>query len=121
MPTKFAVIAVWAEDVSTTAHFYRDVLGLEMLPQHMAQPHFKIDGIYFLILKGQPIPATDAEPDRFPLFALSVDYLDDAIARLNEYQVPLPWGIEQNPSERWVMFKDPGGNLIELVEWKAKA
>ena len=117
MLAKFAVISVWAEDVAATAQFYRDVLGLEMLPHHDARPHFKVDGIYFLILKGKPSPAVEMEPERFPLFALSVDDLDEAVGRLNEHGVPLPWGIERNQSERWVMFNDPAGNMIELVQF----
>ena len=32
MLAKFAVISVWAEDVAAAGQFYRDVLGLEMLP-----------------------------------------------------------------------------------------
>jgi len=118
MSTEFAVIAVWAEDVGSTAHFYRDVLGLNMLSHHDARPHFMVDGIYFLILKGKPAPAQDAEPERFPLFALSVDDLDEMVRRLQAHKVAMPWGLEQNQGERWVMLRDPGGNLIELVEWK---
>ena len=119
MLTKFAVIAVWAQDVTESAHFYRDVLGLEMLPAHDARPHFKVDGIYFLILQGRPIQAEEMEPERFPLFALSVDDLDEMVRRLAAHGVETPWGVEQNASERWVMFRDPAGNLIELVQWGA--
>ena len=118
MPTKFAVISVWAEDIATNAHFYRDVLGLDLLPHHDARPHFKVDGIYLIILKGTPVPAQNAEPDRFPLFALAVDNLDELIESLKNHRVDLPWGVESNAHERWVMFHDPAGNLIELVQFK---
>lgn len=117
MSTKFTVIAVWAEDVVTNAHFYRDVLGLSLLTHHGSRPHFKIDGIYLIILKGTPVSAQNADPDRFPLFALSVDNLDEMVKRLETYGVALPWGIESNADERWVMFYDPAGNLIELVQF----
>ncbi len=76
-----------------------------------------MDGIYFIALKGKPIPAENPDPERFPLFALSVDNLDEMVRRLQEHGVSLPWGIEQNESERWVMFHDPAGNLIELVQF----
>jgi hypothetical protein len=33
------------------------------------------------------------------------------------HNVELPWGLESNPAGRWVMFHDPAGNLIELVQW----
>jgi len=33
------------------------------------------------------------------------------------HQVELSWGIEQDASTRWVMFHDPAGNLLELVQF----
>jgi hypothetical protein len=29
----------------------------------------------------------------------------------------LPWGIEGDARSRWVMFHDPAGNLVELVQF----
>ncbi len=111
-----AVVSLWAEDVAETAHFYRDVLGLELLPLHHAgRPHFKVGGAYLTILKGKPQPAEDPEPSHFPIFALRVSDLDQAIARLQTHGVDLPWGVEGQGESRWVMFHDPAGNLIELT------
>jgi catechol 2,3-dioxygenase-like lactoylglutathione lyase family enzyme len=117
MSTRFAVIAIWAEDVAANAHFYRDVLGFELLPHHSSRPHFKVEGVYLTILKGIPAPAQNADPERFPLFALSVDDLDEMVKRLEKYEVTLPWGVENDVNGRWVMFHDPAGNLIELVQF----
>jgi catechol-2,3-dioxygenase len=110
------VISIWAEDVPKTAHFYKDVLGLELLPVHHAgRPHFKVGGTVFTILKGKPHPAEDPDPSRFPLFAFRVDDLGAAVERLLEHGVKLPWGVEERGNSRWVMFYDPAGNLIELT------
>jgi catechol 2,3-dioxygenase-like lactoylglutathione lyase family enzyme len=117
MSTKFAVIAVWAEDVAWCAHFYCDALGLNLLAHHELRPHFKVGDIYFIILKGKPAPAQNTDPERFPLFALSVDNLDEMVTRLGKHGVALPWGVEENESESWVMFQDPAGNLIELAQF----
>ncbi len=42
MPTKFAIIAVWAEDVTANVHFYRDVLDWSlyhiMVRVHILRP-----------------------------------------------------------------------------------
>jgi hypothetical protein len=27
----------------------------------------------------------------------------------------MPWGVEEDSDSRWVMFYDPGGNLIEVA------
>jgi catechol 2,3-dioxygenase-like lactoylglutathione lyase family enzyme len=111
-----AVISIWAEDVAETAHFYRDVLGLELLHHfHAGRPHFKIGGAMLTILKGKPQPAEDPEPPRFPIFAFRVSDLDQAVARLEAHGVDLPWGVEGEAGSRWVMFHDPAGNLIELT------
>ncbi len=119
MEPRFAVISLWAEDVPAAAHFYRDVIGLKLLPHAETRPHFMVDGIYLTILKGRRTPAQDAVPERFPLVAFAVDDLDASLMRLRAHQVALPWGIEQDDSSRWVKFHDPAGNLIELVQFNA--
>lgn len=111
-----AVICLWAEDVIKTAHFYTDVLGLELLSHHHGgRPHFKVGAVYLTILKGKPLPAEDPDPERFPLFAFRVQDLDSAVERLQANGVELPWGIEGQGDSRWIMFHDPAGNLIELT------
>jgi catechol 2,3-dioxygenase-like lactoylglutathione lyase family enzyme len=117
MSIKFAVIALWAEDITASAHFYRDVLGLTLLSHAGERPDFDVNGIYLSILKGVPTPAQNAEPARFPLVALAVEDLDVMVSRLENLHVEMPWGIESNAVSRWVMFHDLGGNLIELVQF----
>jgi catechol 2,3-dioxygenase-like lactoylglutathione lyase family enzyme len=117
MSNKFAVVSIWAEDVSATTHFYRDVIGLHLLDHHGDRPHFDLDGVYLTLLKGRPTPAQDAVPVRFPLVAFAVDDLDLVLTRLHAHNVELPWGIEQDSASRWAMFQDPAGNLIELVQF----
>jgi catechol 2,3-dioxygenase-like lactoylglutathione lyase family enzyme len=122
-PDRVAVIGLWAEDVAVAAHFYRDVIGLPLLP-HLSQhdqhqrPHFDISGTLLVILKGEPVPAQDAEPSPFPLMAFAVDDLEPAVERLQAHHVELPWGVEENAEARWAMFHDPAGNLMELVQFK---
>jgi catechol 2,3-dioxygenase-like lactoylglutathione lyase family enzyme len=122
METRIAVIALWAEDVPAAAHFYRDVIGLRLAAHHGGgtggNPHFDVNGAYLVILKGRPVPAEEAAPERFPLVAFAVEDLDQALERLRAHRVALPWGIEADGHSRWAMFHDPAGNLIELVEFK---
>jgi predicted enzyme related to lactoylglutathione lyase len=77
---------------------------------------FKLDGCYLTIQHGQPA-FPPAEP-RFPVLAISIPVLDQAIEKLRNHGVDLPWGEETNENGRWVMFHDPAGNLVELVEFK---
>ena len=46
----------------------------------------------------------------------AVDDLDGALDRLRANGIPMPWGVEADARARWVMFQDPAGNLIELVQ-----
>ena len=118
-PRHVAVISLWAEDVPAAVHFYRDVVGLQLLPSHAhgRRPHFDLDGTYLTILQGKPVPAQDAEPPDFPLVAFAVDDLAAAAERLHAHRVELPQGVEEGVESRWVVFRDPAGNLVELVEF----
>lgn len=118
MSNRLAVVSIWAEDVPATAHFYRDVIGLQLLEHHGGRPHFELNGVYLTILQGRPVPAVDTVPARFPLMALAVDDLDAVVVRLQAHCVEFPWGIEKDEVSRWVMFHDPAGNLIELVQFQ---
>jgi predicted enzyme related to lactoylglutathione lyase len=111
-----AVVSLRAEDVAAAAHFYRDVIQLPMAAHAAHMPHFQLGESILVILKGKPQPALDPVPERFPVLAIGVEDLDEAVSRLRAHGVTLPWGIERDPGGRWVMFHDPGGNLIELVE-----
>jgi glyoxylase I family protein len=117
-PGHVVVISLRAQDVPATAHFYRDVLGLRLLPHHDHRPAFDLgDGSHLVIIQGQPVPSQDSGPSRFPLIAFAVEDLDDAVAHLQAHGVELPWGIEVSEEARWVMFYDPAGNLIEFVQF----
>jgi catechol 2,3-dioxygenase-like lactoylglutathione lyase family enzyme len=120
MDKRFVVVSLWAEDVPKLVHFYRDVLGLGLKTHHGHQPHFDVSGVNLVILQGVPTPAQEALPPRFPLFALQVEDLDTEMSKLNKHGIELPWGVEGGPGSRYVMFHDPGGNLIELVEYVGK-
>ncbi len=118
MTPKLAVVSLWAEDVAATTHFYRDVIGLKLLMHDQHRPHFDLGGIYLVILHGRPIPPLDPVPARFPIVAFAVDDLDTTVARLRIQHIDLPWGVEEDADSRWVMLRDPAGNLIELAYFK---
>ncbi|HVN55399.1 MAG TPA: VOC family protein [Anaerolineaceae bacterium] len=107
-------VSLLAEDLPAAVHFYRDVLGLRLLSHHGEKPHFDLGESYLVLLPGKPALSTE----RFPLVALRVDNLDEKVKVLEEHQVALPWGVETDGGSQWVMFHDPAGNLVELVELK---
>jgi catechol 2,3-dioxygenase-like lactoylglutathione lyase family enzyme len=118
MNPRLAVVTLWAEDVTAAAYFYREVVGLRLAIHHAGRPHFDLGEAYLVILQGTPRPAENPIPDRFPLIAFSVEDLQAAVQKLEAHGIEMPWGIEGHEGERYVMFKDPSGNLVELVEKK---
>jgi catechol 2,3-dioxygenase-like lactoylglutathione lyase family enzyme len=119
MNPKLAVVTLWAEDVQQMTDFYKNVLGLPLLIIDRGRPHFDFGGGYLIILPGQPYRRPDFVKSRFPVIAFAVEDLHHAILQLNFHGVEMPWGIEEDRDSRWVMFYDPGGNLIEIAAFGA--
>ncbi|MEE9554732.1 MAG: VOC family protein [candidate division Zixibacteria bacterium] len=119
MKSSLCVVTLWAENVPETVAFYRDIIGLELMPHHGPdRVHLKMgENLYLVILKGKPSPATETTIERFPVVAFRVNDLDEAIAELNSKGVDLPPKIEEDAVSRWVFIHDPGGNLIEIAEF----
>ena len=114
---RLAVISLWAEDLPTTVHFYRDAVGLELLPHHGHRPAFALGNQTFLVIvQGQPDTAKYHGEGRFPEIAFAVDDLDAAMARLEAHGVTFPDAVHEGENERWVIFSDPAGNLVEFVQ-----
>ena len=120
MNSHVAVISLYADDVEKAVNFYQNIVGFYLVSPGGVdgdnRPHFRLGATYLALLKGTPQPALTEKPVRFPILAVAVDDIDGAVARLRANQVELPWGIEANSQARWVMFYDPAGNLIELVQ-----
>jgi catechol 2,3-dioxygenase-like lactoylglutathione lyase family enzyme len=117
MKLKLAVVTLWAEDVHRTADFYRDVLGLPLLMIDRGRPHFDLGGAYLVILPGRPDKPEDSRRTRFPVLAFAVDNIEAVVHQLKSQGVEMPWGIEEDSDSRWVMFNDPGGNLLEIAQF----
>ncbi len=121
MNAHLILISLWSEDVAKSVHFYRDLIGLPMRGPHVDRPHFELGDGFLVILKGRPKPAENSIPERFPVLAFAVEDLDSAISQLAASGIDLPWGVEEDKNSRWVMFYDPGGNLIELAQFSKPA
>lgn len=118
-PDHLAVVSLWAEDVPTVVHFYRDVVGLRLLAHHHHPPAFALGhGCHLAIVEGQPAFGREPGGSRFPALAFAVEDLEAAVESLESHGVALPWGVEKSATQRWVKFYDPAGNLIEFVEFE---
>jgi catechol 2,3-dioxygenase-like lactoylglutathione lyase family enzyme len=121
-PGQLLVVSLRAEDVPATVHFYRDVVGLSLLPHHGSRPAFALGhGCHLVIVRGQSPHVPDPEHAHFPAIAFAVADLDVAVEHLEDHGVELPWGIESGESTRWVIFRDPAGNLVEFAQSAAQS
>ncbi|MBN1582208.1 MAG: VOC family protein [Anaerolineae bacterium] len=119
-PGHVVVYSLWARDVPATVHFYRDVIGLDLLPHHGHHAAFDLGhGSHLVIVRGQPAPAANTAQESFPRIAFAVDDLDGAIAHLKSCQVELQGDVQVTPNARWILFRDPAGNLIEFAQLDA--
>jgi catechol 2,3-dioxygenase-like lactoylglutathione lyase family enzyme len=111
MLNRIAIVGVPAQDLVCAAHFYRDTLGLRMLPHHAGPPHFRVGDTFLAVFeRGQ----SDAMPT--PLVAFEVDDLDAAMAMLKERGVVFE-GVHQEKEACWTKFSDSEGNMLELIQF----
>jgi catechol 2,3-dioxygenase-like lactoylglutathione lyase family enzyme len=120
MLPQLAVVSLWVADLAAALRFYEQVIGLPLNAAPGKRPHFKLaNGATLVLLEGRPQPAildTEAFTGRFPTLVFAIPDFDSALQRLEQAGVRLPWGVETDQHRRWVMFHDPSGNLIELVD-----
>ena len=118
-PNHLAVVSLRAADLPTTVHFYRDVVGLPMLPHHAHRPAFELGNDCFLVIvQGVSLVSNKTSEAPFPAIAFAVDDLDLAVKQLEANGVEMPWRIESNVDECWVKFYDPADNLVEFAQFK---
>ena len=121
MNTHITVVSLWAEDVPAAAHFYQDVVGLNNYAAPCRRSYPFRPG--WLCPDDRPwatrrFRRTQSRYSRWSLFR-SLNWRRRS-ETLRLYGVDLPWGVETNAASRWVMFHDPAGNLVELVEFNNK-
>ncbi len=64
---RLAVVSLPAADVISTAHFYRDVVGLRLLPHHSHRPAFELENeCYLVIVPGKPDTSPGTEEETSP-------------------------------------------------------
>ena len=114
---RLAVISIKAPDVLAGAHFYRDVFGLRLIPEHGHRIAFDLGGLVLVIVEGQPEKVEQGSGAFFPTLTFAVEDIERSVEGLRAHGVNLIGGIHESTGTRWVYFYDPGGNLVELAEF----
>ncbi len=109
-------VSLNVDDVETAGRFYREVLGLEVLPR----PDFGFPGLW-LEAGGQQIHLIQVDDHRAPEgqhFAFRVEDLDAALEDLRGKGVETSPAFEVPGAGRQSFLRDPAGNIIELNQPK---
>jgi catechol 2,3-dioxygenase-like lactoylglutathione lyase family enzyme len=114
-PGHLVVVSIDTADLATSTHFYRDVIGLQLIPDHGDRPALDLGGGCYLVLVEHQAPKRDRP--HFPVLAFAVDDLEAARAHLQAHGVALPWPVEHSHTAKWILFPDPDGNLIEFAQF----
>jgi catechol 2,3-dioxygenase-like lactoylglutathione lyase family enzyme len=114
--------AFYVTDLEATEAFYRDLLGLEVIGKEAGRHVFFRVGNGVLLafnpevtLKGDVLPEHGAKgPGHFAL-GIRAEALEGWKRRLAGHGVVLEKEVEWPRGARSVYFRDPAGNLVELV------
>jgi catechol 2,3-dioxygenase-like lactoylglutathione lyase family enzyme len=110
-------------DVEATRAFYRDLLGLEVVDGDMGTLELHLAGGQTVMLYPKP----DHAPATFTVLNFPVTSVDEAVAaltrrgvRFEQYDLPGvktdARGIARGPGPTIAWFKDPGGNVLSLIQ-----
>lgn len=118
-------VAVIAQDLDASRHFYEDILGMQPVPR----PAFPFEGLWFqagqtqihVILAnkeagpaGQP-PFEGTMPSRGHHLAFELADCAEAVAQLREANIEIVAGPQSRPDGfQQVYLHDPDGYLVEL-------
>jgi catechol 2,3-dioxygenase-like lactoylglutathione lyase family enzyme len=114
--------ALYADDLDRAEAFFRDVLGMELLGKEAGRHVFFRAGQGVLLLfnpettlKEGPFPVHGTQGPGHAALAISADSWDSWWRRLEEQGVRIEKEITWPRGGRSLYFRDPAGNLIELV------
>ena len=113
-----------ATDLAGMRRFYEDVLGLKLLEKTAGGVFYSAgDGTYFAVTRQSGRPSGTHTQVGFRVTGIEevVTDLRRRGVQFEHYQTPLTVdGIAEVPVGRAAWFKDPEGNLIGMVEFRAE-
>lgn len=115
MITRISSAFYWTRNMDAAANFYTGVLGLPLMRRHG-------DGFAQFDAGGVPLglhgPVDGVVPDGAgATVVLECDNLDETMKQLSGAGVTFEGDVTQTPAgARFVGFRDPDGNLLQLIQ-----
>jgi catechol 2,3-dioxygenase-like lactoylglutathione lyase family enzyme len=111
-------VAIYVEDVETSARFYHDLLEL----QPMTRPDFDFPGAWFRLGKSQELHLIGNREEKITLnrknhFALQVSSAKEAEEMLKRKGVKFSGPKPRPDGAMQIFLQDPDGYYIELFEF----
>ncbi len=124
MPKVLNVIetAVYVNNLDQAKEFYANILGLELMGEQ-AERHlfFRVGESVLLVFnpastqKGSYLPAHGATGASHFALGISITALEEWRLHLQEHEIEIEREVEWPLGGRSFYFRDPGGNLVELL------
>ena len=94
---RLAVVSIQAPEVPFTAHFYRDVLGLKLMPGHGHRIAFDLGELALVIVEGQPGKVEPGSGSFFPVLTFEVAVIRNQILHTSQFKLA---GIHRSKTRR---------------------
>jgi len=108
-----AWIGIVCDDLQAQRRFYRDVLGLTERGVFVSSIGFDLDGNLLELFARSQLPQY---AQRGVAFGFLVEDVREARRILLQRGVTPVSGVDGGPDEYWAYFRDPEGNLFEIVQ-----
>jgi catechol 2,3-dioxygenase-like lactoylglutathione lyase family enzyme len=116
MKVKRIVANIYTPDIGAAKHFYKDILGLDLLMDHgWIATYGSVEQMSVQISIAAEGGSNTAVPD----FSIEVDDLDAALSRVMNAGFPVEYGPADEPwGVRRFYTRDPFGKLINILSHK---
>ncbi|MBS0469874.1 MAG: VOC family protein [Proteobacteria bacterium] len=112
------MLMIVVPDLARARDFYRDTLGFTLKSESPSRLVFAQDGADLVIFRGrEPAPPVRHGETASTTFVFAVASLDAAMATLRSRGVAFLHDVPaQGEFGRYAAFRDPFGNVLELME-----
>jgi lactoylglutathione lyase len=121
---KFEHVGIMVKDLDISQDFYQNILGLDLLDRYHANPEVelaflgekKTGQVYVELISEKNDDFSD--DGKVNHLAFTVDNIEEEVERLKSLEVPFYTDdiLELNGKSRYIFFKGPDGEKLELFQ-----